>query len=95
MKDFASRFYSSVAWAQCREAYRKSVGGLCERCLRNGLYTPGEIVHHKIHITPDNIDNPLVVLNWDNLELLCRPCHGLAHGGKRYKINKDGKVIPR
>ena len=95
MQDYAKHFYSSKQWANCRQAYKKSVGGLCEHCLMQGVYTPGEIVHHKIHITPDNIDNPLVVLNWDNLELLCRQCHGLAHGGKRYKIDKDGKVIPR
>ena len=95
MQDFAKQFYSSPAWKQCRKAYRKSVGGLCERCLANGLYTPGEIVHHKIYITPSNITRPEIVLDWNNLELLCRDCHALEHGGKRYKIDGDGNVTAR
>lgn len=93
MQDFAKEFYSSKAWAKCRAAYRKSVGGLCEACLSRGQYTPGEIVHHKIHITPENINDPNIVLNWRNLELLCRGCHAVEHGGKRYKILEDGSVI--
>lgn len=96
MKEFAKAFYTSQAWKECREAYRKSVGGLCERCLKSGLYTAGEIVHHKIHITPDNINDPNVTLNWDNLELVCRDCHAEIHGDKRrYKIDAVGNVLTK
>ena len=72
MKPYAEAFYKSKAWTDCREAYARSVGGLCERCLRDGRFTAGEIVHHKTHITPENITDPRVTLSWDNLELVCR-----------------------
>lgn len=93
-QEYASRFYKSQAWKNCSKAYKESVGGLCENCNRNGLIVAGAIVHHKIHITPENINNTEVSLNWDNLELLCRNCHAAIHKGKRYKINSDGSIAP-
>lgn len=57
---------------------------------------PGEIVHHKIELTPMNIDKPEITLNWDNLELVCRNCHALIHGGKdksRYTVTETGELI--
>ena len=54
MREFARAFYQSRAWKDCREAYRKSVGGLCESCLAAGIYTPGKVVHHRQPLTPDN-----------------------------------------
>ena len=97
MQPWAERFYKSYAWQQCRDAYAKSVGGLCERCLQRGLYTPGEIVHHKIHLTPGNITDPKITTSFDNLCLLCRTCHEEIHkrprSFMRYTIDKDGRVI--
>ena len=101
MKDYAKVFYKSKQWKDCRAAYLKSVGGLCERCLRQGLFTPGKIVHHKIHITPENIGNPLITLDWNNLELVCHNCHNEIHEhdfnhpgrNRRYLIDENGKVI--
>ena len=34
--------------------------------LKEGRYTAGEIVHHKIELTPENIDDPGITLSWDN-----------------------------
>jgi hypothetical protein len=59
-------FYTSKEWVACREAYAASVFYLCERCKR-----PGYIVHHKNPITDENVSDPNITLNWDNLELLC------------------------
>lgn len=86
-------FYKSRRWRECRQAYAKSVGGLCERCLKKGLYVPGRIVHHKEYITDENFTDPNIILNWDNLELLCRSCHELEHKGigRRYVV-VDGRV---
>ena len=93
MKEFAESFYKSKAWQQCRSSYSKSVGGLCECCLKRGLVKAGEIVHHKVKLSPDNINDPAVALSWDNLELLCRDCHAKAHGSaKRYKVDEIGRV---
>ena len=95
MQKWAESFYKSMAWKECRKAYMKSVGGLCERCLNKGLYVPGEIVHHKIHLTPENISDPDVSCSFDNLELLCRNCHGEEHGRieKRYRFDEDGRCV--
>ena len=79
MKEYAERFYKSTAWKECRAAYAKSVGGLCERCRKKGLFSPGEIVHHKIHLTPGNLYDPRVNLNPDNLISLCKECHFKEH----------------
>lgn len=94
MRDFAEKFYKSKAWRTTRNGYAKSAGGLCERCLKKGIVRSGEIVHHKIELTPDNINDPRVSLAWENLELLCRECHAAAHGKKmrRYKLDALGKV---
>lgn len=94
MKDFAEKLYKSRGWRETRDAYAQSVHGVCERCLRKGIMSIGEIVHHKIPITEDNIDNPEITLSWENLELLCRKCHAEAHGSlRRYKLDGFGRVI--
>lgn len=90
------RFYKSKRWQRCRDAYFASRNGLCERCLSMGLITPGDEVHHKIHLTLATLDDPSVALSWDNLELLCKSCHQLEHGTKhkkRYQVSPDGAVI--
>lgn len=94
MKDYARRFYSSKAWKETRKAYAKSKGNLCERCLKKGLYVPGVIVHHKVYLKRDNINDPAVSLNWNNLELVCRDCHAQEHDGlkRRYKVDELGRI---
>ncbi|WZL70642.1 HNH endonuclease [Defluviitalea saccharophila] len=92
-REFAKKFYNSKAWINCREAYKQSKHGLCERC---GM--PGDEVHHKIHLNPDNINNPDITLNWNNLELLCMSCHSVHHMTKHsstmpgYSFNENGDL---
>lgn len=97
MKDYATTFYSSTAWKNTRTAYAKSKGNLCESCLERGLFAPGEIVHHKTHITPQNINDPNITLNWNNLRLVCRECHAAEHEQRkrRYRFDEAGKVITK
>ena len=73
-KDYAKGFYKGKAWQRCREGYIQSVMGLCERCGAGG-----KIVHHKILLTPQNINDPEVTLNHSLLELLCQDCHTNEH----------------
>lgn len=94
MKEFAKGFYCSAAWLECRRAFISSKRGLCERCLEKGIYNAGVIVHHKIHLTPLNITDPKVALNWDNLQLLCRDCHAAVHAReKRYRFDEYGRCL--
>lgn len=94
MREFAANFYSSKAWQHCREAYKKYKGGLCEKCYAKGIVKAGEIVHHKIHLNPENINDPSVTMNFENLELVCRDHHAELHSNKcrRYRIDENGRV---
>jgi len=92
-KQFAKKFYRSLAWQQCRTAYISSVYGLCAMCDNE----PGLILHHKIALTPANINNPDITLNFGNLEYLCLIHHNEAHGKQielRYMFDSKGNVIP-
>ena len=89
-----------MAWQNTSKAYKKSVGGLCERCMAKGIVTPAEIIHHKTPLTDDNINDLNISLSWDNLQALCRQCHAEAHEEmyrqrtkKRYRIDRQGRVV--
>ena len=88
-REFARKFYGSRAWKECRASYIVSVNGLCERCLANGKYVPGDEVHHKIWLSPENIDDPDITLSFENLELLCASCHSKEHMSK-YRPLREG-----
>lgn len=94
-KYFAKVFYSSKQWQDCRNEYIRQRHYLCEDCLRRGIYKPGVIVHHKIHLDPINVNDPSIALNPENLELLCRECHAAAHGKKpkRFKVGPNGEIF--
>lgn len=88
-REFAIKFYNSKQWKKCREGYKQSVNGLCERCLKNGKYVPGDEVHHKEYLTPENINDPYVTLSFENLELLCSSCHSKEHMSKYDVVRED------
>lgn len=73
-KEWALSFYRSKAWVQCRIGYMLSQNYICERCGDTA-----KICHHIEHLTPENIDNPNMTLNWDNLESVCQECHNIEH----------------
>lgn len=78
-REFARAFYHSPAWERARSAAIARAHGLCERCLEQGIYTPCAIVHHRVHLTPDNICDSSVTTDLRNLECVCRDCHAAEH----------------
>lgn len=80
MRSINRRFYESPEWKRCKEAYLIKSNHLCERCLKKGLYEPAKIVHHKVHLTPENCGDPELLFGFDNLEALCIACHNDEHG---------------
>lgn len=92
-------FYSSIQWQNCRDSYKKSVGGLCEECLKHGIVSPAEEVHHRIRLTEFNVDDPSISLNPKNLEAVCSKCHEAKHkkarDNRRYTIDEYGRVTPK
>lgn len=93
--EFSKRFYDSKQWQECRASYIKKVHGLCERCQE-----PGLILHHKITLTADNINDPYITLSHDNLEYLCLECHNEEHMGSAslragLTFDRDGQIRER
>ena len=88
------RFYRSDKWKVARAIKIASAGGLCEKCGAIGTE-----VHHKIHLTPDNVSDPEISMNQDNLMLLCNECHNKEHGRfegkKEYEFDSDGNMVKR
>lgn len=86
------RFYRSDRWNIVRAIKIAAACGLCEKCSK-----PGNEVHHKIHLTPQNINNPNIAINQDNLILLCNECHNKEHHrfGKftEYLFDNEGNLV--
>ena len=88
------RFYDSVIWKRAKQEKIMMARGICERCGRKGTE-----VHHKIPLTDDNIDDPNISINPDNLELLCKSCHDQARcdeegtNPNRIEFTENGDVI--
>lgn len=64
------KFYKTKRWQACRAAYYTLRHGICEVCGE-----PGEIVHHIVPLTAENISDPSITLSFDNLQLCCWSCH--------------------
>lgn len=95
MKSYASKFYKSLKWQNMRDNIIKRDKGLCVDCLKNGMITTAEEVHHIIPITESNINDPSITLNPDNLVSLCRECHKARHNNKsskRFFVDEFGRV---
>lgn len=96
MRSIDNNFYKSKEWRKCRDAYI-SQHPLCERCKQKGYIVAAEIVHHKIHLTAENFNDPSVAYNFENLEALCFDCHNKEHFGdkvpRRWSFDSDGSLI--
>jgi len=90
-KEFARAFYNSAAWKRTAKAYAASKFFLCEKCGKQG-----HIVHHKVHLTPDNINDPDIALSFDNFMYLCTECHNVIHGKEQERkpvFDDNGNLI--
>ena len=104
-RDFAKSFYASPAWKRNRRLYMEMPvdtpfgivpPGMCERCYEAGELVPAKVVHHVIHLSPTNINDPNVTLAFSNFQRLCQDCHAKVHGGSgetRARFDANGNVI--
>lgn len=105
-QSWAAKFYHSPAWLKNRKNYMRRVidtpwgpcpPGMCERCFERGELVPAKLVHHKQHLTPANVDDPHVALNYDNFQRLCQDCHAAVHSGateSRVTFDESGRLVP-
>ena len=68
--------YATRQWRALRNQVRADAGYLCTRCAKQGRTSAGEIVHH---VRP--IEQPWngPAFDVDNLQCVCRRCHGELH----------------
>ena len=85
----ASDYYNTPAWKRLRETYI-SLHPICEECLRHGIVTPAEHVHHRYFWDSFNTEE----LKWEkfldekNLCSCCQKCHYAFHNkARRYNIS--------
>ena len=83
---YSKAFYHSKEWEQVRQYVLMRDRYMCQHCGK-----PAQEVHHKIHISPDNLWDVKVTLNPDNLVSLCKDCHFEEHkqdkaAGKRKSL---------
>ena len=87
-KEFSKAFYKSSKWQKCRASYIDERilidGGLCEICRKQ----LGYIVHHKIALTPENIEDDSFTLAYDNLCFECKECHDREEEHAFIKVRK-------
>jgi len=72
--------------------------GVCERCFAMGRMTPAKLVHHKVHLSPSNINDQSITLSYDNMQRLCQDCHAYVHSGNqepRVEFDDAGNPIPK
>lgn len=84
-KKQVDEFYKSWAWVNCRQTVLARDLGLCQECLKDGIPTPANTVHHIVHYR----DDPTRALDIDNLVSVCMSCHNKLHPEKR---NKNAKM---
>lgn len=84
------RFYKSTQWKVAREIKIREANGKCQRC---GAL--GEEVHHLIKLTVHNVVDPMISLNQENLEFLCKKCHNQEHErfSNKVRFDEDGNLI--
>lgn len=101
MREFAKAFYKSSQWRNVRGYCMIRDHYLCVKCGE-----PAAEVHHIVHLSPQNINDPSISLNPDNLISLCRKCHFEEHRGEHsfgrkneeenpYEFDENGQIVPK
>ena len=95
-KEYAKPFYKSKLWQETRQYILKRDKYRCQEC--GGI---AEEVHHKEWLTSENINDPNIAVNPDNLVSLCYKCHKEKHKKLcnqivevNYKFDGNGDIIP-
>jgi len=88
---FSKQLYTSKAWTNLRFNLIIERGPKCQRCGKVMIDTSKLIGHHKITLTPININDLNITLNKDNIELICFDCHNNDH--RRFGNNQHNVYI--
>ena len=92
-REFSKRFYNSKAWRDARKQVMLDRIYTCHDC--GGFATE---VHHIVELTPENINDPCVALNPENLMAICWTCHnkrtlGVGDVPDGYSFDENGQLV--
>ena len=75
------KLLNSKRWKLLRAEVFRRTNGLCELCLKEGIYKPGVDVHHIKPVETGRTVQEMEMLayNPNNCQLLCVPCHIKTH----------------
>lgn len=77
-------FYKSRDWQELRLEALQRDNYLCQECLKRGIITPANTVHH---IKPLRVDKSRA-LQLSNLETVCAGCHNKLHRERPKTLKK-------
>lgn len=90
MIDPIHAFYLSKEYIELSRLLKLQSGGRCGAC--SGIFPYSELrTHHVIELTVENIHDPRITLNPDNIEVICHKCHNKAHN--RFNEGKQPKRV--
>lgn len=78
-------FYGSEAWQTFRMVVINQRGLNCEYCSELVTKSNELTLHHKIELTPENVNDVLISLNPDNIMVVHHECHNKIHKRFGYK----------
>ena len=89
MSDPIHNFYCSKPYLELSLKLKIQSEGKCARCGK--IYDISKLrTHHITELTLDNINDPHITLNPNNLEVICHDCHNKEH--HRFCTTKNKKV---
>ncbi|HBV97767.1 MAG: hypothetical protein JL50_03000 [Peptococcaceae bacterium BICA1-7] len=86
-------FYASYAWQAFRLLIIAERGLKCECCHELVLKVKDITVHHKIELTPENVQDTSISLNPANVLIVCHECHNKVHNRFGYKPSKGVYIV--
>lgn len=90
-QSWAMELYQSKAWRDLRQALILQRGLRCEECGKLVPLPSMLIGDHVQELTPENVHDPTIALNPDNVRLVCDDCHNRKH--KRFGYNSKAVYI--
>jgi len=82
MRKLRQKAYQNKHWRKLRDTYMKE-HPICEECLKHGKVTPAEDVHHIRSPFRGGEINYNMLLDYHNLESVCKDCHGEIHAAQQ------------
>lgn len=88
MRELRRKAYNNTAWRKLRDLYMHE-HPICEECLKKGKITAAEDVHHKRSPFRKGEINYSLLMDFSNLESVCKECHGEIHAAQQGHISPE------